>query len=181
MEASRRMHRLFFALWPTDALRDRLAAAVRPIVASSHSRAIPAENFHITLAFLGTVPTDNVPRVMEAASQIVAAPFVLSIERLESWRSAHLLCLTPRPSGALQKVVDDLRCNLLARGIEPDQKEFRPHVTVAREWTNADIDGSIGAFNWPADDIVLIESQSGPDGSRYQIKARWPLTAEGRS
>jgi len=180
MEAPSRMHRLFFALWPTDALRDRLAAAVQPIVAGSHSRAIPAENFHITLAFLGAVPTDNVPRVMEAASQIVAAPFVLSIERLETWRSAHLLCLTPRASGALQNVFDDLRCNLLACGVEPDQKEFRPHITVAREWTNADIDGPIGVFVWPADDIVLIESESDPNGSRYQIKGRWPLTGEDR-
>ena len=45
--------RLFFALWPTDAVRAELAAAAPSY--SCLGRAIAARNLHITLVFLGSV------------------------------------------------------------------------------------------------------------------------------
>lgn len=169
------MQRLFFALWPSDALRAQLAAAVAPIVERGEGRPIPPRNFHITLAFLGGVAADKVAAVMAAASETGGTPLHLSIERVEVWRGAGILCLTPAAAPELIDLVDRLRINLLARQLEPDQKEFRPHVTLARDWLERHVDGSIGPFDWQADEFVLVESAPTRDGSIYQIVERWPL------
>jgi 2'-5' RNA ligase len=176
MESMERTHRLFFALWPSDELRRQMAAAVRPLLEGTRARAIPSDNFHITLVFLGPVQTRKLSSVMEAASRIESAPLELSIERLEAWDGAHILCLTPGVSSPLHALVERLRFNLLEHQLEPDRKEFRPHVTVAREWREKVVDAAIGPFAWSAHDFVLVESESGDKGSHYRIIGRWPLT-----
>ena len=45
--------RLFYALWPDEPLRERLAEAARDAVRQSGGRPVPAGNYHLTLAFLG--------------------------------------------------------------------------------------------------------------------------------
>jgi RNA 2',3'-cyclic 3'-phosphodiesterase len=180
MEPNAPTRRLFFALWPSEVLREQLAAASRHIVARGGGRSIPPQNFHITLAFLGSVAATQVPAVTAAAAAIEGAPLQLSIERLEVWRSAGILCLTPAPSPPLSDFVDRLRIKLLAQQVEPDQKEFRPHVTLARDWRDFGVEGSVGPFEWRADEFVLIESAATRDGSSYRIIGRWPLTGEKR-
>lgn len=179
MEPNASARRLFFALWPSDALRAQLAAVARPIVARGAGRSIAPQNYHITLAFLGGVAAAQVPAVTVAADEIAGAPFQLSIERVEVWRGAGVLCLTPAPTPALTDFVDRLRISLLARQVEPDQKEFRPHVTIARDWDECTVEGSVGPFAWRADEFVLIESAATRDGSSYRIVGRWPLSGEG--
>ena len=48
--------RLFFALWATAEERRALSAAAAAAVGTSGGRAVPEENLHVTLAFLGQVP-----------------------------------------------------------------------------------------------------------------------------
>jgi len=176
MELMERTHRLFFALWPNDALRDRLAHEVASIVTDTRARSIPPQNFHITLAFLGAVQARRLPSVMEAASQVDEAPVELRLEQLEAWPGAHVLCLTPGRCEPLHRLVDQLRINLLAHHLEPDQKEFRPHVTIAREWRDRNVERRIGPFAWSAQDFVLAESETSRSSSQYRIIGRWPLT-----
>lgn len=176
MEPNAPTRRLFFALWPSDALRAQLAASCREIVEHGHGRRIPPQNFHITLAFLGSVAAAQVPAVIDSAAEIDGAPLQLSIERLEVWRSAGILCLTTAPAPSLTDLVGRLRIKLLARQVEPDQQEFRPHVTLARDWRDSTVEGSVGPFGWRADDFVLIESAATREGSSYRIVGRWPLT-----
>lgn len=176
MEPKASTRRLFFALWPSDALRAQLAAASRQFVERGEGRSIPPQNFHITLAFLGSVAATQVPAVTAAAGEIDGAPLQLSIERLEVWRSAGILCLTAAPAPSLADFVDRLRIKLLARHIEPSRQDFRPHVTLARDWRDASVEGSVGPFEWRADEFVLIESEATCDGSSYRIVERWRLT-----
>lgn len=169
-------HRLFFALWPSDALRDQIAHTVGPLIEGRRARKIRAANFHITLAFLGSVSDDRFEDVVKAGNEVSAAPFDLTIDHLESWRAAHVACLTiasiPPPLAAL---VERLRCNLLARAVEADQKEFRAHVTVARDWRDQRLDERIGPLVWRIREFVLVESQLGSAGSEYRIVRTWPL------
>jgi 2'-5' RNA ligase len=49
------LHRLFFALWPDDALRVRIAdVAAKAITAhASGGRSLKPDRYHVTLQFLG--------------------------------------------------------------------------------------------------------------------------------
>ena len=176
MESMERTHRLFFALWPSDRLRGQLAEAARPLLEGKRARAIPADNLHITLAFLGAVQAHKLPSVMAAASGIDAASFDVRIDRVETWAGADILCLTPTTCPSLNALVDRLRVNLLEHQLDPDRKDFRPHVTIGRDWREKHIEAAIGPFAWPAEEFVLVESESGRKGSHYRIVGRWPLT-----
>jgi 2'-5' RNA ligase len=175
MELMERTHRLFFALWPTDALRDELVKNVEPLLERKKSRRIRPDNFHITLAFLGAVQARKLPSIMEAASSIDGEPVELELAKIEAWPGSHVLCLTPERCAPLSELVERLRFNLSAHQVEPDQKDFRPHVTVAREWRDRSVEGAIGPIKWAANEFVLVESENTREGSRYRIIGRWPL------
>jgi RNA 2',3'-cyclic 3'-phosphodiesterase len=180
VESTGRTHRLFFALWPGDDVRKRLAREARRFVDGPQAKAIPADNFHITLAFLGPVEARKLSGVLAAASRVEAAPFSLNVGRIEAWADARILCFTPEPSQPLHALADRLRFNLFTDGLQPDRKEFRPHITVAREWSQSEVAGSIGPFEWTAHEFVLVESESSREGSHYRIIDRWALAGESR-
>lgn len=172
-------HRLFFALWPDDSLRERIGAAVLPQLEGRRARKVRLANLHITLAFLGSVLESDLAKIVEAGNRTRGEPFDLTINRLESWRAAHVACLMIAPVPApLAKLVECLRFNLLERNVEVDRKEFRAHVTVARDWRDRRLDEHIGPFTWPVRDFVLVDSKPGREGSEYRIVHRWPLTSE---
>ena len=175
MELMERTHRLFFALWPTDALRDELVKTVEPLLEHKRARRIRPDNFHITLVFLGAVQARKLPSIMEAASGLEGEPLDFTLEKVEAWPGSHVLCVTPGRCAPLRELVDSLRSNLLAHQVELDQKDFRPHVTVARDWRDRSVEGAIGAITWSSDEFVLVESENTREGSRYRIIGRWPL------
>src|SRR5690606_1896310 len=66
-------------------------------------------------------------------------------------------------------------------GFELDPKPYRPHVTLARSREPralpAGLDRSRQYGAWRADEVLLMESRPGPDGPRYEVRARVGLGA----
>ena len=62
--------RLFFALWPGEARRAAIEEAMRRRVETSRGRAIPPENLHVTLVFVGGVPESRIEHVIECAARV---------------------------------------------------------------------------------------------------------------
>ncbi len=169
-------HRLFFALWPDEALRERIGHAVQPKLAGRRARKVPSANLHVTLAFLGAVLDTDLAKVVDAGDRTHGEPFEFTIDRLESWRAAHVACLMIEPvPGPMAALVERLRLNLSEHGIDVDRKDFRAHVTVARDWREQRLEERIGPFTWCARDFVLVASQPGHDGSEYRVLRRWAL------
>lgn len=176
MGATLKSRRLFFALWPTDALRLAIDEAARPLLEGRQARPIPAENFHITLAFLGSVREALLAPIKDAAASVLCPPFDLRLDRVETWRRAELLCVVPSTaSSELALLVEQLWTNLLQLQFEPDHKEFKPHVTLAREWRGPRVGQACGPFVWPTSEVVLVESHTEPRGSQYHTLEQWPL------
>ena len=79
------MHRLFFALWPDEALRPRIAQAAASIV-SEHApggRALKPDKYHVTLQFLGDfrpLPPSLVDSAKAAAAAVRSPAFELSLD-----------------------------------------------------------------------------------------------------
>jgi 2'-5' RNA ligase len=168
--------RLFFSLWPDDALRDRLVAATDPLLAGKRARKTHPANLHLTLAFLGGVPPEALDAVIAAGDQVRASQFELTFDRVESWRAAHVACIAidPVPS-LLAALVAQLRAELAARQVPVDLKDFRAHITLARDWRDGRLDARIAPLSWPVQEFVLVESNPGPKGSEYSVLHRWPL------
>ncbi|HKS57734.1 MAG TPA: RNA 2',3'-cyclic phosphodiesterase [Steroidobacteraceae bacterium] len=176
-----RKRRLFFALWPADAVRSELAAA-----AESHAslgRVIAARNLHITLVFLGAVAPERVADVQEIAASAQKLTFdgrfSVHLDAVEFWRRSSLICLTAAQTPPqLLRIVERLRAGLRERGFELREHEtFRPHVTLVRDVARDASVAGAASVHWPVDAFALVESQVGQRGSEYTVLEAWSLTA----
>lgn len=173
MKATRR---LFFALWPTDVLREQILQQTEVMVGQASGRAIPASNLHVTLLFLGAVAEEDLPRIMAAGAGTSGTRFELCFDVIESWGRSKVLVLgashVPQP---LSDLVDSLRISLLGQQIATEAEDYRPHVTLARNVAARQRSSLHPVMRWQVGDFVLVESTPGPRGSRYEVLARWPL------
>jgi 2'-5' RNA ligase len=129
--------RLFVALEVGGEDRRALVAWAREAVAADRAlRVVAAETVHLTLAFLGELPLDEV------------GPLSTVVEELEGWPAPRLstgaaLWLSPRRSHVLTVAVTDETGALAALhmtvwdalealGFEREERRFTPHLTVAR-------------------------------------------------
>jgi RNA 2',3'-cyclic 3'-phosphodiesterase len=167
--------RLFFALWPTDAVRAQLAAAVESCAALG--RAIAARNLHVTVVFLGAVAEDRVVLVREAAKLTLIGNFMLHLDRMEFWRRSSLVALTAASTPSqLLTIVDGLRGGLRERGFELREHDtFRPHVTLVRDVVRGPVAADVPPVQWPVESFALVESKVGQRGSEYSVLDEWPL------
>jgi RNA 2',3'-cyclic 3'-phosphodiesterase len=171
--------RLFFALWPTDAIRAQLAAAAQAY--AELGRAIAARNLHVTVAFLGAVHEERLDHVVEIARATqkltLDGKFILHLDRLEFWRRSSLVALTAtRTPPELLKIVDGLRAGLRERGFQlQDHDTFRPHVTLVRDVARGPAAAAVTPVQWPVESFALVESQVGQRGSQYSVLDEWSL------
>ena len=160
--------RLFFALWPDHRQRDRLRDVITPIAKTVEGRMVDRRNWHVTLAFIGTFPANRVPYLLEKAGEIVVEPFRLNFDRLEFWprpKVAGLVASTVPPE--LQALVDALNAIIVDLGIKPEDRNYRPHITVVRNARTFPTErlAQRAATEWSG--FELVESVSGPGGATY--------------
>jgi 2'-5' RNA ligase len=181
--------RLFFALWPDESMREAMTQATRRAARASGGRPVPAENLHVTLAFLGPVPERRLPRLAEIARNVAGAlgarcdsagtsaeALELLFDRLEHWRATHLLCaLAAEPPARVAALARALQDRLVADGFAPDLKPFRPHVTVARKVLHASAAGKMHPVAWRFTELALIESRTLREGALYSVVESYPL------
>jgi 2'-5' RNA ligase len=164
--------RLFFGLWPDAALRERLAAARAGLAGRSGRLSHPLD-LHLTLVFIGAVDEALLPCIEAAADDIAVAPFPLTLVRLADWPKPRLWVAEPGETVApLADLVAQLQRNLLACGLAPEKRPYRPHITLARR--APPVVPLELALDWPVTDFVLAGS-GGDRTPRYRIHRSWPL------
>jgi RNA 2',3'-cyclic 3'-phosphodiesterase len=171
-------HRLFLASWPTDDHRAELAQVLPKIEWASGGRRVPVASYHLTLAFLGGVPSARLDAVRRAADQARASAFDLAFDRLEYWPKPRVLCLVASTlPGAAHTLVQELWRVLVRAGFTQDVRPFKAHLTLARKVERPPPDHAIAPIPWRVDRFALIESTSTTDGPLYTPLAFWPLTS----
>ena len=95
---------------------------------------MPAENLHVTLAFLGHRPAGEVSAILEElrAASAAARPAELRPRRYRETRSVGMIVLEDL-GGAATALADDLHGRLERLGISRrENRPWLPHVTVLR-------------------------------------------------
>ena len=169
-------HRLFFALWPSQDLLDVLKERIPALLPARAGRVLRPEQWHVTLEFLGHVADGRLADLQEIAATVRGEPTEVQFDRLEHWRRPQLLCLTAsRPPAALLELALGLREVLRRDNFRTDARDFRPHLTLARNVRRAPGSGPIDPVAWPADGFALVESITDPAGAIYRPIRHWPL------
>jgi RNA 2',3'-cyclic 3'-phosphodiesterase len=173
--------RLFFALWPDGEARAALTAATARAVRRSGGRPVPEANLHVTLAFLGSVPTRRIPELQRiarerAAARIQETPLSLTFERLAHWSRAQILCaLAAEAPPAVPALSALLKDTAAAAGFVPDLKPFQAHVTIARKVLHAPAEPIAHPVVWRFEDFALVDSRTEPGGPVYSVIESYSL------
>jgi 2'-5' RNA ligase len=143
-------------------------------------------DWHVTLCFLGPVEQSAVEPMMVRAALVQAATFTLRFDRIERWREARVLVATASQVPAeARDLVQALHGAAQELGLKPDQKPWRPHLTLARSARTArampaalDEERLPTALAMPVSRFHLAESRrDGP--RRYTSLGSWPLQLRG--
>lgn len=153
--------RLFLALWPESPVRAALAAHQQAWHWPQHAALVAAERLHLTLHFIGDVDaarTDGLRRALATPFQ----PFVLALAnaRPTLWPGG-LAVLEFDPPEPLRSLHGQLGRALLASGLPPQARVFRPHVTLARKAAGAGAAVDVPRAQWPVENYVLVRSAPG--------------------
>lgn len=98
---------------------------------------IPPANFHVTLCFLGSTSPDKVP-ALEGLLRHVSSespPIETSLRGMGGFpdeRHMRVLYVGVRKSRALASLQDRLRSALVDAGFPQEDRDYHPHLTVAR-------------------------------------------------
>lgn len=161
--------RLFLALWPDDRQRNNMRDIFRPLLSSIEGKAIDRRNWHVTLVFIGSFPEEKVPELLIKCAHIDVEPFRLRFDRLAYWPRPKIACLqTMTVPDELKQLKSDLEQMLLPYDIEPEQLEYRPHVTAvraARPFEPVRLARPV-ELQWSG--FELVESISMPGGPQYR-------------
>lgn len=169
--------RLFFALWPDEALRSELSARARQIQSvAEDGTPVPDDNLHITLRFMGALDKAAAKRAESAAGRVRKRDVQLVLDRAGFWPQPRVLWLgcndAPDP---LLGVIADLNTELGGEGFDLRTRPYKPHVTVARGVTVAGTPPPVEPLHWHPERFALVRSSTSGPLSQYDIVAEWPL------
>lgn len=175
-EHQAQVERLFFALWPDDALRQQLTQYRDALAAHADGRPIPAENLHLTLAFLGRTDARQQACVETMANAIQRPPFELQLNRSGYWPRPRVLWVAPAEMPeALMALAADLHAAAEGCGLKLDARPYRAHITLMRKLAHPSKDTDLQPLNWPVDRFVLVRSTIFPQGMKYEVVGEWKL------
>lgn len=170
--------RLFFALWPDPALRAQLAHCRKPLMKLARGRPVPADNLHITLAFLGNVDAQQ-QRCLEAmASAVVCSAFELTFDQVGCWSRSRVLWLAPSACPEpLSLLAATLHAGATECGLSMDTRPYRSHLTLMRKLSRCPEAMTVDPVRWAVSHFALVRSVTLPEGARYEVLREWPLAA----
>ena len=174
--ARERTSRVFFALVPPSGIRETLGELSARTAQRFHGRAVPPENIHMTLAFIGAWPLARLSCLVDVGARVGAQKMELVLDTLGAFRRAGVAWIgvsTPPPG--LMHLASALATSLATSGVPIEARRFHPHLTLARRCHGAHAVETAGPYRWVADQVTLLESETRAEGPRYSPLASWPL------
>ena len=171
--------RLFFALPLSPNEADDLASVARPWCEQQRAgrdwKMIPPANYHLTLAFLGSMDDSTLPQLQAVGGQVAeqCTPFELTLETLSGFperHSASILAARPAASRQLSRLQSCLVDRLSVSGFDlAGHTEFLPHVTLARHSKGEVVAAEQAiACSIAVDKLVLFVSENDGRGVCYR-------------
>ena len=165
--------RLFCALrLPAETIEALVAWEAEAFGEVPGVRLLSASHLHITLAFLGHRPVEEVDAIAGALREAsaLAEPPVLSVRRYRETRSVGMLALDDEEERA-QAFARDLHGRLETLGVyEPEQRKWLPHVTVLRFRTRPRLDPPLPELPpFSPSDAALYHSVLRSGGAQYEV------------
>ena len=188
-----------------DAIRAFIAielpAAILQQIGEIESRLkaqMPPDSIHLTLKFLGQVPSDQIDLITASLKNALTPHHAFALEVADAGcfpdlhhpRVIWVGVKEDPPGHILQHVQRSVENAISPLGYPTEARDFSPHLTlgrIARDVRTTDlkkVGDVIGASQigllgrWDVINVALIKSDLRPTGAMYTVLARAPLTQE---
>lgn len=172
--------RLFFAI---DLPHDQKLAIHkwRDIAYGPSIEAIPIDNFHITLAFLGEVKPPQLESLIHHAEELEIPPFEVSLDHVGFFVKPKINWLGVQHSDAIQTLAKQCKAISNKHRLASDKNTYTPHVSLHRDCEHPPALPLIEpGFNFTASHFGLYQSNPRERSVRYQCIQRFALQHSGR-
>jgi 2'-5' RNA ligase len=185
--------RAFFGLPTPEAAKPAMIAAIARMQEAARGSRLsprwqPAHKLHTTLKFLGWVDPERLSELW--AMGVACAQNVPAIDAEvgaanafgRARRARVVVAGVSDPTGALTRLATALEAGAAALGFEPEEREFRPHVTLARLKTPGNVTAWLEAAAMEPvpvlfDELCLYRSDPSSEGGVYTVLERLRLGA----
>lgn len=176
------MPRLFTALQVPEAIGQRLAVLRGGLPGA---RWVEAQDYHITLSFIGDVDDRLADEIILGLGGIGSAPFPIDLQGLDVFgrEKPRALYAGLAPSRALLDLQAAQEHLLRRVGARLENRQYTPHVTLARlsrvspraaaDWLAAH--GRNERLSFRIDRFVLMSSRTSKGGGPYLVEETYPL------
>jgi RNA 2',3'-cyclic 3'-phosphodiesterase len=185
------MPRLFIALELPENIKAALASLGQGGI---RVRWIPREQIHLTLAFIGELPTDQYRLLNKILDQVEFYPFEGRVGDLGFFgKESHPRVLWVALDGGedLYKLQQEIIQQLKRHNIPFDAKNFKPHITLGRAREERSPKSSareliqnflqqgiyLDHSTFQINSFTLFSSKLTPDGSVYTSERVYPLNS----
>jgi len=171
--------RLFLALrLPDDAVRALVRWQRDDLGAPTGVRSVPEENLHVTIAFLGSRPADELESIAGALREAAAGAErpVLTPLRYRETRSVGMLVCEDDEARAT-RFAEDVHERLRRLGVyEPEKRQWLPHLTVVRFRRRPRLNPPIPDLGpVTMSESAVMHSVLRPSGAQYEVVESVPL------
>jgi len=164
--------RLFLALrLPDDAIAGLTAWQAQDLGGTDGVRLVPPDNLHVTLAFLGARPAEELPAIFDVLARTAGAaqPAPLGVDGYRETRSVGMLTLGDE-TGAATGLAQQLHVALGSLGVyRPERRPWLPHLTVVRFRERPRLRPALPEAEWVSSDAAAFLSRLHPSGARYEV------------
>jgi 2'-5' RNA ligase len=187
--------RLFIGVPLALATTRDLDAEVNRIRSTRRNPALPdnfrwsaRESWHITLQFLGSTSPKQYECVIARLRELRYPPVRIELRGLGTFPRAGVLIVGVHVTPELTALQQVITAATSPCGFTPEDRAYNPHITLARRKgkhgeknfynLRVHVTPPHRFINFTADSFILYESTPTPEGSRYEIRERFPLTEE---
>ena len=164
---------------PDSDTRQCITAAARALKLDPTARAVPSENYHMTLAFVGEVLESQLAPLLKVGGSQRARGFTVRFDTYEYWPKAQAVVAVARDFPAsLERLWRQIHAGLAQHSHVPKHERLRPHVTIARKVPQAPVLQAMSAFDWKVRAITLMQSDTTGARSVYTVVDTWRLLDE---
>ena len=178
--------RSFIAIELSHEIREALAILVKDLQKDGiQGRWVSPNNIHLTLRFLGNIRDDQAVEIGKLMEEVAKGffPFTVSLEGLGAFphaaRPRVLWVGVGKGKDHLIHLQGELERRLTSMGFAPEDKAFKPHLTLARfKFPKEEVRRRVyqacrkrEQARWgvmEAASVVLFESMLSPQGARYR-------------
>jgi 2'-5' RNA ligase len=162
--------RLFVALMPDRATQTHLQRHCKAWDWPDDCKPVPFGRYHLTLHFIGDVGLGPEQRLRQALREVTMQPLELDLCEPELWPN-QVAVLRPAEHRGLRALHARIAQALPAAGLQPEPREYKPHLTLARHAAGARAPARTETIRWSVHEFALVWSVTPAAGkpARYEV------------